>query len=87
MKTQKEFPNGFESWQETHFEIVTLIAFANMMNDTHIQKILETQGQGGLYEIAENLTNKFEKINEGRDWDGEYFDEIEEFFNNEIKTI
>lgn len=84
----KHFPNGFSSWQETHFEIVRAITEL-LINDSIDEKnpiyfIFNIQGTGGLYEIAEDWTDEFEKINEGRDWDGEFFDDIETFINLKI---
>jgi len=63
------FPNGFVSWQETHFEIVS--AIAKNPEDAHnkVNDIEATKGTGGLYEFAEELTNKFELKNKGRVWD------------------
>jgi hypothetical protein len=79
--TEKPFPNGFDSWQETHYEVVaeiTRIALADegfgLVNET-----ATTQGTGGLYELAKQLTDEFETLHAGRDWDGEFFDEIWEF--------
>jgi hypothetical protein len=83
----KKFPNGFESWQETHFEVVSYIydlrynspIESNIINDIQLK-----QGTGGFYELAEDLTDEFEKLNEGREWDGEFFDEIEEFLEKKL---
>jgi hypothetical protein len=82
------FPNDFESWQETHFEIVSAITLALEKDEDEqpikLQKISETQGIGGLYELAKELTNEFEKLHEGRVWDGEFIDEMEKFINEKI---
>jgi hypothetical protein len=78
----KVFINGFTSWQETHFEVVDfIVTVRNTLehNNCVIWKVQEGQGTGGLWELAETWTNEFEKLNEGREWDGEFFDEIEEF--------
>ena len=79
--TEKPFPNGFDSWQETHYEVVaeiTRIALADegfgLVNET-----VTTQGTGGLYELAKELTFEFENLHAGRDWDGEFFEEIWDF--------
>lgn len=83
---EKIFPNGFASWQETHYEVVKAIeveqgkdAPKGIVKERH-----EAQGHGGLYELAEELTDEFEKLNEGRKWDGEFFDEIDEFINKKL---
>jgi len=85
--TDKIFPNGFSSWQETHFEIVSAIAL-EMQKDELSGKVKEfhdESGYGGLYELAEQLTDIFEKQNEGRDWDGDFRDVIEEFIEKYLK--
>jgi hypothetical protein len=35
-----------------------------------------------MYELAEELTDRFEKMHEGYEWDGDYFDTIEEFMDD-----
>lgn len=83
----KNFPNGFESWQETHFEVVSYIEQLRsqaIIESNLINEIQETKGTGGFYELAEELTDEFEKLNEGREWDGEFFDEIEDFLGKKL---
>ncbi|MEN9512512.1 MAG: Cellulophaga phage phi4:1 [Bacteroidota bacterium] len=87
----KEFPNGFTSWQETHYEVVA--AITNELADDHysefrddlVHKILRENGHGGLYELAEDLTDEFELLNKGREWDGEFFEEIERFLDEKFR--
>lgn len=72
----------FGSYLETHFEIVEHIALNRNDNKTAIGKYYDSEmseGTGGLYILAEKWTDEFETINKGRTWDGEYFDEIEDF--------
>ena len=88
---EKHFPNGFLSWQETHFEIVSMISYQTRLPDNQqsdlIRDIYAAQGTGGMYELAEELTDEFETLNEGRLWDGEFFDEIEEFVFKKFKGV
>jgi hypothetical protein len=82
----KNFPNGFESWAETHHEVVSAITLT-MNQDEYPIKLEEIQlskGSGGIWEFCIELTDEFEKLNEGREWDGEFYDEIEEFINSKI---
>jgi hypothetical protein len=86
----KNFPNGFASWQETHYEVVAAIIVAHAMH-THeidhselLEKTIKEKGHGGLYELAEDLTDEFETINKNREWDGEFFEEIETFLNEKL---
>jgi len=87
MKTNKEFPNGFTSWQETHFELVTLISAELSKNNPQgeIKDRLEANGIGAMYELAEEWTDEFELVNEDREWDGDFYEEIEEFFKTKNK--
>lgn len=84
---EKQFSNGFTSWIETHHEVVKAITL-RMADDEYngaARARAEAQGTGGLYELAEELTDKFEAANKGRQWDGEFFEEVEEFLNQELK--
>lgn len=82
----KNFPNGFESWQETHFEVVQAITIEHSKHEPQgvVNERHKAQGHGGLYELAEELTDEFEALNEGRVWDGEFFDEIDSFLRSKL---
>lgn len=86
LENQDIFLNGFDSWYETHHEVVAEIT-RHVHKDTEslVMQVGESQGTGGLYELAEKLTWKFEKLNKDREWDGEFFDEIEDFLATELK--
>ena len=79
--SNKQFPNGFESWQETHSEVVQYLSTSLDYSGSMANLTRENFGHGGLYEIAEQITDEFEKLYEGMDWDGDFFDTIEEFLN------
>ena len=83
------FPNGFKSWQETHFEVVSIISCIWRLDKPYgvVLQRHEEQGTGGLYELAEELTDKFETLNKDREWDGEFFEEIEEFLTKKLKLL
>lgn len=83
---KKEFPNGFSSWQETHFEVVSKIQelLFPPITSKVINEILENNGTGGIYELAEELTDKFEQENKGREWDGEFYEEVDKFLNKNL---
>jgi hypothetical protein len=82
----KNFPNGFESWAETHHEVVSAITLTMNQDEYPIklEEIQLSQGSGGIWEFCIELTDEFEKLNDGRVWDGEFYDEIEEFINSKI---
>jgi hypothetical protein len=75
------------SWIETHHEVVAAITLQleeNPIGSERIRNRYEAQGTGGMYELAEELTDKFETLNQNREWDGEFFDEIEAFLIEEF---
>jgi hypothetical protein len=82
----KNFPNGFESWAETHHEVVNAIGLAEINeNSTLLAEIRETQGTGGLWKFALELTDLFEETHKGKEWDGEWFETLEEFCEQAFK--
>jgi hypothetical protein len=88
----KDFPNGFESWYETFFDITQAITM--YMNDESydqdqkglIEDRQREQGIGGMYELTRELTDEFELKSQGVVWgeEAEYFDTIEEFINEKF---
>jgi len=77
----KIFPNGFSSWQETHYEVVQAISEEYLKDEPKglVLECQEAKGHGGLYELAEELTDEFEKLHIGREWDGDFFEVISKF--------
>ena len=88
---EKQFPNGFTSWQETHYEVVSFLTLeleieGNRFNIV-LGELVSDKGICHLYELAENLTDKFEVLNFGREWDGEFFEELESFIIQELEKL
>ena len=87
MKTEKNFPNGFSSWQETHFEIVQAITLEHTQDKRTglVAYRHEAQGIGGLYELAEEMTDLFEAIHEGEEWsEMGYLETLEAFIDEKL---
>lgn len=81
-KDGKTFPNGFNNWKETYFEVTSFMIERILEDDTADTEINRTklsQGSTALYSLAEQWADEFEELNKGREWDGEFFDEIEQF--------
>lgn len=79
--------HDFDSWHETHFEVVSQITHYWRQDVCESPLVLdrhEMYGTGGLYELAKELTDEFELLNKDRQWDGEFFDEINEFLENKL---
>jgi len=86
MKSDKEFPNGFPSWQQTHFEAVQAITEEWLKDEPagRVGEMHAANGHSGLYDLAEELTDKFEALHAGREWDGDFYDEVEAFLFAEL---
>lgn len=82
----KTFPNGFDNQHETHFEVVTEINLQIIENRPckRIYETLEKIGHGGLYELAKELTDKFEEKHKGVEWNGDWFDAVQDFLCEEL---
>ena len=74
------------SYLETYFEVVTaiMLEFEYGGKSEVVFSRFEAQGRGGLYELAEELTDEFEKLHVGKEWDGEFFDTIESFLKERL---
>jgi hypothetical protein len=59
--TEKVFPNGFTSWNYTHYDIVSEITRINRLDEPFglVEQRHSEQGSGSLYELAEELTDEF----------------------------
>jgi len=89
----EQFPNGFEDWHETHFEMVkAIVETLDKSTGGVIHKVAEEEGTGGLYELAKEWTNEFETMHIGKDWgaseevDDNFIDCIDKFISNKLKS-
>lgn len=86
---EKIFPNGFTSWMETHHEVTAGITNQLQMQEGKGYDVACQRGTGGTYELAEELTDKFELKYKKYNW-GEselsFFETMEEFLEVELKS-
>lgn len=73
-----ELPYDLADWAETHYEISAAIA---------TQEIDVAGGRGALWELSYKLTNKFQDLHAGYDWDGEFYDALESFILHEFGQL
>jgi len=80
---EKKYVNGKTSYLETHCLICMEIA-GQRDNELSIAGERElSQGTGGIFELAEELTDEFENLHLNEDWvDKDYFDEIDSFLKS-----
>ena len=87
--TTPAFPNGFSSWQKTHFEVVEVLCYIRGLDETKQPKsfaeMIDRTATEEMYELALSLTNKYEEQNVGSKRERSLFDEIEEFVWTEVK--
>lgn len=83
------FPSGFISYTETFYEVVSYLSHisrpATTKTGENILAYLTKHGRCGMYDLARELTLEFEKKNQHREWDGEFYDDVEkliiDYFN------
>jgi len=80
------FPNGLRSWMETHFEVTCFInnIMAGDMTSGTIAELYEGGGIGTMYDLAFSLTEEWESAHVGRQWDGEWSDELREWLRSRL---
>lgn len=79
------FINELESWAETHYEISAAIEKKSKDENSEIHEVIRNNGMFAKHGLAFDLTRKFEKIHDGREWDGEWIDEIDKFIEENVK--
>ena len=86
-----DFPNGFESWQKTHFEVVEVLCYMRSLDEGKVPKSFEQMADNSatdeLYQLALKLTNKFEEQTKGKPRERTLFDEIEDFVWSEVSIM
>lgn len=86
-----DFPNGFESWQKTHFEIVEALCYLRDLEEEEKSKnfadLVDRSASEEMYQLARTLTNKFEEQTKSRKREQSLFDEIEEFVTSEVRNL
>lgn len=89
--TIPDFPNGFESWQKTHFEVVEALCYLRDLEEEEHPKafaeLVDRSATDEMYHLALRLTNKYEEETRGKKREQSLFDEIEEFVRIEVKGL
>lgn len=76
---------------ETHYEVSSelsqnLNAPAPYRNEA-LQNLYKRGGRGAVWELAETITIEFAQKYESHQWDGEYFDFLEEFIESKLQEL
>jgi hypothetical protein len=76
-----------EEYLETYFEITMRIthSLADYGQPDFVTKRYDNQGRGGVWELAKELTDEFQEIHKDKEWDGEFFDELDLFWEKKLQ--
>jgi hypothetical protein len=86
-----DFPNGFESWHKTHFEVVEVLCYMRDLEaieqPKNFAEYVDRSATANLYQLALELTNKYEALSKIQKTDRTLFDAIEEFVWAEVQEL
>ena len=85
---RKKYPNGIQGWLDTYYHISTDIGQIKKMWSPRLDRLHKRlQGSPGWRDLAEELTDEFELINKDRFWDGEFYEEVDDFVSRKINKM
>lgn len=83
---QDQYLDGhIDSWLETYHEIVATL-YSPAFQPLH-DKIREEGGRTALWAYAEQLTNDFQERTKAVVWDGQFFETIDSYMQEQLKAI
>lgn len=86
-----DFPNGFDSWQKTHFEVVEVLCYIREIEEDKKPKsfaeYMDRSATQELYQLALDLTNKYEAQTKDQPRTRFLFDEIEDYVWAEVRKM
>ncbi len=74
------------SYLETHFELSAML-YRDISKEVLPELLKQEHTNHGycvFYTLAEKWADEFEELNKDRQWDGEFYEEIEEFYNKKL---
>jgi len=76
-----------DHYLETYHEMTrTIWSYVDHNDDNAIKAVMETQGTGGMWELAKAYADEFETIHRNTEWDGEFYDAIDDFVEAKSKA-
>ena len=87
--TNYRFPTDFDSWQQTHYEIIehliTLTRLKPEEQPNFFRMLYSRLGKAVCFKMAKDWTDEFEKKNKNRHWEDDFLEEVEHFLQQKIK--
>lgn len=83
---QDQYQDGhIDSWIETYHEVVANL-YSPAFQPLH-DKIREEGGRTALWAYAEQLTNDFQERTKAVVWDGQFFEAIDSYMQEQLKNM
>lgn len=82
-----------EDYLETHYQVVSEIEYIALGNYPSSEKLQEYRsengmgGMGGMWMLAKAITDDFQTLHRGREWDGEWLEELEKYVHFRIDQL
>lgn len=79
-----------EDYLETHYQVVSeieYVALGNYPSSVKLQNYRSDHGIGAMWELAKSITDDFEALHRGREWDGEWMDELEKYIHLRLDEL
>ena len=75
------------SWLETYTELARNFFHIDsaLLHPDIKDELDHGGGMAGVPDLLVRLTDEFESMNEGREWDGEFYDEVDEFAMDKLR--
>lgn len=76
------------SWLETYTELSRnfFSIDPDLLRPSIKDELASGGGMAGVPDLLIRLTDEFETLNEGREWDGEFYEEIDEFATDKLRV-
>lgn len=72
---------------QTYYEVVTWIEYFIREKHPGVTDFYNKNGMRAKWELAKDITDKFERMHAGRVWGGDWIDAVDEFVKTEIDRL
>lgn len=75
---------------ETHYEVVSALEQAKSLSfdsNNNLIRYYDNHGMGGMWELAKSITDDFETLYRGKEWDGEWLETLEDYIHLRINQL
>lgn len=76
---------SLDSYLETYHQVALCMERQLQIEGSKVTQEYMVGGTGYIWEETKRLTDKFEELHNGREWDGDWFDTLEDFLYENLK--